>query len=330
MRLNRKKLSILITALALFWIVSPCISAPIVLKYGEQNTEDNMMTKTAREFARIVKEKTHGEIIVEVYPGSQLGGEMAHIEALKIGTIDMYRPNSLTLGDLGAKKMSLLALPYLFKNRDHFWNVLSSPIGDTLLKDVAESGTKMVAIGYVEEGQRNFFFREKTIATVAEMKGLKIRVPQSKVLVDTIAAFGATAVPIPYQDLYQALKLGMIDGAENPPTAYLTNKFYETAKYYTLDGHAYSPSLIVISELTWNKLSAENQKHLLDSAKEVQMFNRNLAEQQDQAAFESLKAKGVVITDVPDKTPFKNAVQSVYKQHGSGFEDILNQIAEIP
>jgi tripartite ATP-independent transporter DctP family solute receptor len=301
-----------------------------VLKYGEQNTEDNMMTVTAREFARLVKNKSQGRILIEVYPGSQLGGEMAHIEAIKIGSLDFYRPNCLTLGDLGAKKMGLLALPYIFRDREHFWNVLTSPIGDELLRDVAESGTQMVAIGYVEEGQRNFFFREKSIATVAEMKGLKIRVPQSKVLVDTITAFGATAQPIPYQKLYEALEIGVVDGAENPPTAYYTNKFWEVAKYYTLDGHSYSPSLIAVSQLTWKKLSAVDRRILLDAAEEVQTFNRALAEHQDLLAFAALRENGVVITDVPDKTPFQRAVKSVHEQYGKAYRDILERIAQTP
>lgn len=319
---------ILLVVLAGIWSANICSADPIVLKYGEQNTEDNMMAVTAREFARLVKKKSQGRIIVEVYPGSQLGGEMGHIEALKIGTLDFYRPNCLTLGDLGAKKMGLLALPYIFRDRDHFWNVLTSPIGDELLKDVAESGTQMVAIGYVEEGQRNFFFREKPISTVSEMKGLKIRVPQSKVLVDTISAFGATAQPIPYQKLYEALKIGVVDGAENPPTAYLTNKFWEVAKYYTVDGHSYSPSLIAISELTWKKLNSSDQQLLMDAAKEVQPFNRILAEQQDRAAYETLKNNGVVITEVPDKKPFQQAVQPVLREHGKDYPDILEQIAK--
>ncbi len=326
MQFFKRAISILSVGFAGLLAAQILSAEPLVLKYGEQNTEENMMTKTAQEFARIVKEKSQGQIIVEVFPGSQLGGEMGHIDAMKMGTLDMYRPNSLTLGDLGAKKMSLLALPYLFRSRDHFWNVLTSPIGDELLKDVVESGTKMVALGYVEEGQRNFFFREKPITKVEEMKGLKVRVPQSKVLVDTITAFGATAMPIPYQELYQALKMGVIDGAENPPSAYFSNKFYEVAKYYTLDGHAYSPSLIVISELTWNKLSAADRQMLLDAAKEVQAFNRTLAEQQDEEAFAALKANGVVITDVPDKTSWQQAVQSVYTEQ-SAYQNILEQIA---
>ena len=326
----RKQLICLFTAVfTLLSLASVQAADKIVLKYGELNPDGNTMTDTAREFAKLVDEKSGGRIEIEIYPASQLGDERTQMQALQMGAIDLFRPNAVSMGDFGAKKMNLFSLPYVFRNRDHLWNVLKSPIGDELLQDVVDSGTKMVGLCYVEEGSRNFFFRENPVTAVADLKGLKIRVPQTQILMDTVNAFGASATPISYSELYSALQTGVVDGAENPPTGYLSNNFYEVAPYYTLDGHTYSPSLIVISEITWKKLSEDDQKVLLDAAKDVQDINRQLAEARDTEALDALKEKGVTISDVDDILEWQAAAKSVHEKYGSDYQELLDAIANV-
>ena len=267
--------------------------------------------------------------MIEIYPASQLGDERTQIQSLQMGAIDMFRPNTVSMGDFGAKKMNLFALPYVFRNRDHLWKALKSPIGDEILKNVEESGTKMVALCYLEEGARHFFFREKPITTVEDLKSLKIRVPQTQLLMDTVNAFGASATPISYSELYSALQTGVVDGAENPPTGYLSNNFYEVAPYYTLDGHTYSPSLIVISEIRWNKLSQEDRNILKEAAQEVQDLNRQIAEARDQEALAALKEKGVTISEVENIAEWHTAMKPVHEKYGSDYLDLLEAIANV-
>ncbi len=298
----------------------------LVLKYGELNPESHPMTAVANEFARLVKEKSKGDIVVDVFPSSQLGDERTEMQALQMGAVDMFRTNAVSLGDFGATKANLFALPYLFRDRDHLWKVLNSDIGQDILTDVQASGTHMVGIAFMEEGQRNFFFRDAPVSNLAEIKGKKIRVPQTQILLDTVKAFGGSPTPISYSELYSALQTGVVDGAENPPTGYLTNNFYEVAPYYVVDGHTYSPSIMVMSEVTWNRLSPEQQAIINEAARETEAFNKTSSAEADAKAYEELKAKGAEIITVTDLPDWVKAVEPVYQQYGADFTEVIGQI----
>lgn len=298
----------------------------VTLKYAELNPDNHPMTIAANEFAKIVKDKSKGRIEIKVYPSGQLGDEKTQIQGVQMGAIDFMRANAVSLGDYGVKKMNLFALPFVFRDRDHIWKVLDGSIGNEIMDSVQTSGTKMVGVGWMEEGSRNFFFRSKEVKTVADMKGLKIRVPQTQILMDTVAAFGASPTPISYSELYSSLQTGVVDGAENPPTGYVANNYTEVCKYYTLDSHVYSPSVIVMSEAKWNKLSPEDQKILKEAMKEVEKFNRASAEKADNEALAAAKKAGVTITEVPNKAEWQNAVKPLYEKYGAEFKALLDSI----
>ncbi|SNY90261.1 tripartite ATP-independent transporter solute receptor, DctP family [Cohaesibacter sp. ES.047] len=301
----------------------------VVLKYGELNPDSHPMTVVARAFAKLVKEKSNGDIVVDVYPSSQLGDERTELQGLQMGAIDMFRANAVSLGDFGSKKSNLFSLPYLFRDRNHLWNVLHGEIGQDILSDVQASGSMMVGVAFMEEGQRNFFFRDAPVSDMEGIKGKKIRVPQTQILIDTVKAFGAAPTPISYSELYSALQTGVVDGAENPPTGYLANNFYEVAPYYMVDGHTYSPSIMVMSEISWNKLSADQQAIIAAAARETEDFNKSLAEEADAKAYEELKAKGAQIITVTDLPEWPKAVGSVYEKYGSDFTDIIQAILAV-
>jgi len=301
---------------------------PMVLKYGELNPDSHPMTVVAKEFARLVKEKSNGEIVVDVYASSQLGDERTELQGLQMGAIDMMRANAVSLGDFGAKKSNLFSLPYLFRDRDHLWNVLNGPIGKEIRDDVESSGTGMVAVAYMEEGQRNFFFRDAPVSDLAGMKGKKIRVPQTQILIDTVKSFGASPTPISYSELYSALQTGVVDGAENPPTGYLANHFFEVAKYYMVDGHTYSPSIMVMSGVTWNKMTDAQHAIIEAAARETEAFNKKLAADADAKAYAELKEHGAEIITVTDLADWPKAVDPVYKKYGAEFTDTIQKILD--
>ena len=266
---------------------------PVVLKYGELNPDGNLMTETAREFAKIVEEMSKGSLVIDVYPGSQLGDERVETQALQMGAQDMFRANTVSLADYGAKMSNIFALPYLFRDREHLWKVLNGPIGEKILADVQSSGSKMVGLGYWEEGARNFFFTKKPVTRLADLQGQKIRVPQTQMLMDTVEALGGSPTPISYSELYTSLQTGVVDGAENPPTGYFSNNFFEVAPYYVLDGHTYSPSMLVISEMTWNKLSEDDQKAVMEAASRAQAYERELFNADEEKLVGELQEKGM-------------------------------------
>jgi tripartite ATP-independent transporter DctP family solute receptor len=300
----------------------------LVLKYGELNPDSHPMTVVAREFARLVKEKSGGQIVIDVYPSSQLGDERTQLQGVQMGAVDMFRANAVSLGDFGAKKSNLFSLPYLFRDREHLWKVLNGPIGKEIKADVVDSKTGMVAVAYMEEGQRNFFFRDSPVSSLAQIKGKKIRVPQTQILIDTVKAFGASPTPISYSELYSALQTGIVDGAENPPTGYLANNFFEVAKYYVLDGHTYSPSIMVMSEIAWNKMTPAQRSVIEAAARETEVFNKTSAEQADADAYAELKKKGAQIVTITDLAKWPEAVDPVYKKYGADFTDTIKKILD--
>lgn len=301
---------------------------PVVLKYGELNPDAHPMTVVAKEFARLVKEKSGGQVVVDIYPASQLGDERTQMQGVQMGAIDLFRANAVSMGDFGAKKSNIFSLPYLFRDREHLWKVLNGPVGKEIKDDVVKSKTGMVAVAYMEEGQRHFFFRDSPVSTLAQMKGKKVRVPQTQILIDTVKAFGAAPTPISYSELYSALQTGIVDGAENPPTGYLANNFYEVAKYYVLDGHTYSPSLMIMSEISWNKLTPAQRTAIEAAARETEVFNKASAEKADNEAFAELKKRGAQIVTVTDLPKWPEAVDPVYKKYAADATETIKKILD--
>ncbi|NDL68547.1 TRAP transporter substrate-binding protein [Anaerotalea alkaliphila] len=300
----------------------------VVLRYGELNPDTHPMTMAAREFARIVAEKSNGRMAIEIYPSGQLGDEKTQVQSVQMGALDMFRAGSSFLSDYGIEMMRVFELPYIFRDVDHSWSVLDSDIGDEFLQAVTDSGTKMVGIGYFADSPRNYFFTNKKVTSVSEMKNLKIRVPQSEMHMETANAFGASATPISYSELYSALQTGVVDGAENALTAYEANKFYEVAKYYTFDAHSLAPYILVFSEISWNKLDENDQEFLSDCWSETEKWYREVASDMDAQARVNLEASGVEFFEVDNKQEWVDAVAPLYEKFGAGYEDVIRRIQE--
>lgn len=300
-------------------------SQQLTLKFAELYPEDHTITNLDKLFAQKVLDKTQGRIKIEIYSNGQLGDEKSSYQALQMGAIDLFRGNTATLSDFHVKKINLFTLPYMFKDREHLWRVLNSEIGQQIINELQELKTDMVGLYFLDEGARNFFTTKK-ITGFDSLRGLKIRVPQTQMLMDTVAAIGASPTPISYSELFSALQTGTIDGAENPPEGYLSFKFYEPAPYYILDGHTYNPCIVLISEKTWGKLSDNDKKSLLEAGKEVQEINKKQAAEIDQKALKELAVRGVTIIDVPDKTPYIQATKSLIDKYAADQKDLVTAI----
>ncbi|MDF0725956.1 TRAP transporter substrate-binding protein [Cytobacillus sp. S13-E01] len=300
----------------------------IVLKFGELNPDTHIVTMSIREFGRILDEKTDGRITVEVFPSGQLGDQQTMIQSLQMGALDLYRTNPSYLADLGMAKMNVLHLPFLFRDTDHAWNVIDSDIGQEFLDVINDSDRKMIGLGYLAESPRNFFFRDKVVTKVEDMKGLKIRVPPSQMYLDIVEAFGASPTPIAYSELYSALQTGVVDGAENPIVGYYTNNFQEVAPNYTLNGHEFAPSVVIVSELTWNTLDAVDQQLLKDAMKETEKYMRQLAKEKDEEALVALKAAGVTISELEDHEKWVEMVKPLYEKYGADYLDLIDKIQQ--
>jgi tripartite ATP-independent transporter DctP family solute receptor len=242
------------------------------------------------------------------------------------GEIDMCRGNTNSLGDFGLKKMTLFALPFILRDREHFWNVINSEIGDEFLSEPQDLDTGMHGLFYLDEGARNFFTNANVkIESAADLNGLKLRVPTNDLMTDTATALGVQSTPISFSELYSALQTGTVDGAEQPHPGYYSNKFYEVAPNYALTAHSYAPSIVLMSEDVWAQLDEADQKILMDAGKETEQWNRENIEKLDNELLEQIRAAGANVIDI-DKTPFIEATADVVRQYAAGMDEYVKAI----
>ena len=301
----------------------------LVLRYGDVNPTGHVLLESAEFFAQLVNALSEGRIKIEIYPSGQLGDDNEVYQALQMGAVDLYRGNASSMSDFGEMDVTALALPYIFRDRDHFWAVCGGDLGDEILDDIQESGSGMVGLFYMDEGARNFFTTDAPVTRLEDLANLKIRVQNSQLMLDTISALGGNPTPIDYAELYTALQTGVVDAAENPPASYYSNRFYEVAPYYVLDGHTFSPSVVLMSEIVWNQLSDEDKAILVEAGTRTEAFNREAIEAADQKAYDDLRAAGVEITTLSDPERWAESMQSVYEKHGAAYAEVIERVQEI-
>ncbi|HIW21740.1 MAG TPA: TRAP transporter substrate-binding protein [Candidatus Dorea intestinavium] len=300
----------------------------IVLKAGELSPDDNINTEVMQYFCDEVKKLSDGEMEVELYSGGQLGDERTEIQAVQMGALDAFRANTLTMGDFGVKEMNVFGLPYLFQGREHLWKALKSETGREILKGLEKNKTSMIGLGFVDEGSRNFFAK-KEIKSPEDLKGMKMRVAETSILMDTVKCFGASPTPISMSELYTSLQTGVVDGADQPLAGYISNSFFEVNNNLVLDGHTYSPGIIIFSEYKWNRLNKEEQGILKKAASNAEDYNKKIIEKDDQDQIEQLKEKKVNVVEITDFTPWQDAVKPVYEKYGKGYMHLVEEIQEM-
>ena len=295
----------------------------LVLRLAEVQPEDYPTTIGDKEMARIVEEKTNGRIKIEVYAGGQLGDEKSVIEAVQLGGIDFARVNSQPLSEF-TKSLGVFSLPYLFDNEDHFWKVMNGPIGEEILADFEEND--MIGLTYYDNGSRSFYNTKREVKSPADMKGMKIRVQQSELMVKLVECLGASATRMPFGEVYSALQTGVIDGAENNFPSYLTTSHYEVAKYFTLDQHTRVPEVVIASKVLWDKLSEEDRAIIKEAAVASQEVQREAWKEYEKVAEEEVRAAGCIITEVDDLKEWQDAMAPLYEMYQEEFGEWIERI----
>lgn len=300
-----------------------------VLKYAELNPNDHIMDLCGDHFAELVAQKSNGRITIQVFPAGQLGDEKTMYQTIQMGggAIDICRANTNSLGDFGMKKLTLFGLPFIFRDRAHLWDVLNSSIGEEFLREPEDLKSGFVGLNYLDEGARNFFTAKKVVInSIADFKGLKLRVPTTDLMTATVSALGVQSTPISFSELYSALQTGTVDGAEQPHSGYYSNKFFEVAPNYILTGHTYSPSIVIMSQSVYDKLDTEAQQIIREAATETAAWNRENIEVLDNELLAKIKAAGANVIEVKDKTPYINATKAVVAKYAAGYESYYQAI----
>lgn len=298
--------------------------AKVVLKLAENQPDSNPVTIGDQEFAKLVEQKTQGRVKVDVYANAQLGQETETIEQVKAGVLEMARVNSVPLGDM-VKEMGVFAMPYIFTNDEQKYKALDGQVGQDIAKAAEKQNMKVLA--YLDAGTRHFYTTKKEVKSLADMKGLKIRVQPSKVMLRMVELLGAKATPMNYGEVYSALQTGVIDGAENDFVSYKTASHNEVAKNMSLDGHLSPPAVLLINKGVFEKLSAADQKAVMEAAKEAAQFERKLMMETNAKFQGEVEKSGTKIFKV-DVTEFQKAVQPLYDEYPQ-YKEIIEKIKAV-
>lgn len=271
-------------------------------------------------------ELSGGTMKIEIYPGSVLGGETECMEQLQNGVLAMTKTSSGPM-EAFVPEMKVFGLPYLFRNSAHFWRFAESPDGQNLLHKGADRN--MYGLCYYDAGTRNFYTKNRLIRTPDDLKGLKIRVMNSPMAIKMVETLGASPTPISWGELYSALAQGIVDGAENNPPSFYSNKHYETCKYLSLDAHVMLPDVLLINTGIWKSLSPQEQQWLQQAASESSEFERELWATKTAEAIEAVQKLGVEVYN-PDLKPFMDKVAPMYDAYkGTPIGELVQRIREL-
>ncbi len=276
---------------------------------------------------KLISGRTGGRHSIKVYGNSALGSEKDTIEQVRIGALDMIRINVAPMNNVVPETM-VPTMPFVFRSTAHMRKVLDGPIGDEILNACEKQG--LIGLAFYDSGSRSFYTVKKPIRTLADMKGLKIRVQQSDLWVAMMQALGANATPMPYGEVYTALKTGLVDGAENNWPSYESSRHFEAAKFYSITEHSLAPEIMLFSKKVWDTLSADDQKIIRQAAKESVPYMRKLWDEREDKSRKIVESAGSQIVTV-DKKPFQDAMKPVYDKFitDPGLKDMIRRIQAV-
>jgi tripartite ATP-independent transporter DctP family solute receptor len=276
-----------------------------------------------------LEQATNGRLGVQMFASMQLGGEKEAIEQTQVGAIQIARVSVGTLGPV-IDDLNVLNLPFLFRNTAHMQKVIDGAVGGELLDKVTANGKAgLVGLCWMDAGARSFYNTKHPIKSIADLKGLKIRVIGNPMFVDMANALGGNGVAMGYDQVFSALQTGVIDGAENNPPSFVFDNHYQAAKYFTLTEHLIVPEMLVFSRKTWDGLTKDDQELLRKSAREAQAEERVLWTAYEKQAMDKARASGVQIVEEIGHKPFQDAVKPVWDKYGPRFADLIKRIQAV-
>lgn len=297
---------------------SLALAAPVTLKLGHIAEPENVYGQGADHFAKLVKERSNGEINIQVYPSSQLGNQRDLVEGLGMGTVDMTLTGTAVLGNF-VPEVAVFDLPFIFRDVNHAYKAL-----DTVGMELAKKGEKngMIPLAFWENGIRHMTNNKRPIKEPDDMKGLKVRVMEQPVYIDMMKSLGASPTPMAMSELYTALQKGVIDGQENPLGHIATKKFNEVQKYLSLTGHTYASEPLLISTSAWKKLTPEQQELVRQAAIDTRDWERQLCRDLESKFLEQIKAAGTTeVNEDVNKEAFAKATKPAWDNYIKRFGD---------
>lgn len=302
----------------------------VKLVYAEVNPLDSIVGKTGLYFKEQVEKLTGGTVTIQIQASGVLGSENDVLDSILGGgtSIDMSRISAFALTAYGAEKSKLLSIPFTFENRAHFWAFANSDLAPVFLNEPQTIGLPIRGIFYGEEGFRHFF-AAKHITGMKDLAGMKLRVSNDPVMNGMVRGLGASPTVVSFGELYSALQTGVVDGAEQPIANYKANAFHEVAPNLILNGHTLGAIQVVITDTAWAKLSERQRNALLEAGKLAQAYNAQISESAENEVLAQLKAAGVNVVDVTDKSGWAQATKAVIEENTKSQAALYKQIKDM-
>jgi tripartite ATP-independent transporter DctP family solute receptor len=278
-------------------------------RVSDTQAEDYPTVQALGFMARLIEQRTNGRHRIHIFHSRQLGEEKETIEQTRAGAIDLNRTNVAPIGAM-IPAANVLALPFLFRSFNHLHKVLDHEIGNQILSGFQRHG--FVGLAFYDSGARSIYNSVRPIRTLADMKGLRIRIQQSDLMFKMIRSLGAEPVELPYGQVLTGLQTKLIDGAENNWPSYVTTGHYKTAPYYTLTEHTMGPEVLVMSLRAWQSLSTEDQEIFRQAARESSEHMRSIWLGLEKESRQQAYLNGNTIIDKFDRKPFEDAMNSIY------------------
>lgn len=287
------------------------------------HVEDYPVSHGMEQFLAEVAEKTDGRVGGKIFHGGVLGSQPDAIEQVRLGAIDF---GVFSLGPMGqaVPETNVVSLPFIFKGIDQMYRLMDGEGGAAIDEGLQKKG--IVALGWYDAGARSFYNSIKPINAPSDVEGMKVRVMNNDLFVGMIESLGGNATPMAFAEVFQSIKTGVVDGAENNPPSYESTNHFEVAQYYSLSQHLIIPECLCMSKKTWDSLSAEDQAIVKAAGKASADHQRELWQAREKASMEKVVAGGVVVNEIADKAPFQSAMTAVYDKFLSDNPDLTDLV----
>jgi len=292
-------------------------SQPIVIKFSHVVAVNTPKGKGADYFKKLAEERTGGKVKVEVYPNSSLFKDGEEMEALQLGSVQMLAPSVSKFGPLGAREFEVFDLPYIFDNYDEMHKVTEGAVGKMLFRKLESKG--ITGLAYWDNGFKDMS-ASKPLRKPEDMKGLKMRIQSSKVLGDEMKALGALPQVMAFSEVYQAMQTGVVDGSENPPSNFYTQKMHEVQKYLTMTDHGVIEYAVIVNKKFRDGLPADIRTALEGAMKDATKYANDIAKKENDDALAAVKASGkteIISLTPAERAAWKKALLPVHKENES-------------
>ncbi len=313
------------TCLAMFAAASVTLAADRTynLKMHHPGPTDHPYHKGAETFKELTEKYSEGTIIIDIFPNNELASGSQAVEAVQFGTIDIALESSMAVTNF-ERSFGVLDMPFLFPDRATVYEALDGEVGNELAKNL-ENSADLKVLYYWDNGFRNISNSKKPINTPADLEGLKIRVPESKVFITTFETLKAIPTPMAFNELFAALQLKTVDGQENPNGHMIAYKLHEVQPFFSITNHIYTAEPLLIAKNMFDEFSPAQQEAILRAAREAGDVQRKLSANMESEYLRQIKEEGVHVA-TPDLAPFRAAVQPVYNSYAADFGKYIEKI----